>query len=173
MLTPLIFLTGSTAGLQIDPSLSHEIHRRSSNQSLRCSTYYIHNEVQEDLENYTSASTRKTPLKKLFQRFIFFLPLSLLSESKIIENYFGTDTELVKFFNNARKVVAFDIKDFYLKSVFKDINEYCNNRWHVGWAGFKHKYFGRPRVFCFGVGGPCVLGASHSSNVFYQLSVLS
>ncbi|KAJ9554752.1 hypothetical protein OSB04_009366 [Centaurea solstitialis] len=72
------------------------------------------------------------------------LDVGLLSGSKIIENYFGTDKELVKFFNNVGKDVAFDIKDNYLKGLFVEVDEYCKNGWHVTWAGFRHRYFESP-----------------------------
>ncbi|KAI3706466.1 hypothetical protein L6452_24230 [Arctium lappa] len=75
------------------------------------------------------------------------MDVGLLSDSKIIHNYLGTDKELVKFFNNVGKYVAFDIDDNYLKNVFREINEYCDNGWHVGWAGFKHTYFDSPWTF--------------------------
>ncbi|XP_076960856.1 UPF0481 protein At3g47200-like [Bidens hawaiensis] len=70
--------------------------------------------------------------------------VSLLSHNKIIENYFGTDKEIAKFFKNVGKDVAFDIKTHYLKDLFVELNEYCKNGWHVGWAGFKHTYFESP-----------------------------
>lgn len=72
--------------------------------------------------------------------------VGLLSEAKIIENYFGTDKEIAKFFKNVGKDVAFDIKDKnnYLFDLFTEINEYCKNGWHVNWAGFKHTYFESP-----------------------------
>ncbi|KAI3823288.1 hypothetical protein L1987_04722 [Smallanthus sonchifolius] len=70
--------------------------------------------------------------------------VGLLSHNKIIENYFGTDKEIAKFFKNVGKDVAFDIKNNYLKEVFVELNEYCKNGWHVGWAGFKHTYFESP-----------------------------
>ncbi|KVH90651.1 UPF0481 protein At3g47200-like [Cynara cardunculus var. scolymus] len=70
--------------------------------------------------------------------------VGLLSESKVIENYFGTDKELVKFFNHVGKDVPFNIKDNYLKGLFIEVNEYCKNGWHVTWAGFKHRYFESP-----------------------------
>ncbi|CAI9289928.1 unnamed protein product [Lactuca saligna] len=70
--------------------------------------------------------------------------VGVLSEDKIIENYFGTDKELAKFFKNVGKDVAFDIKDNYLTGLFVEVNEYCENGWHVHLAGFKHTYFESP-----------------------------
>nr|XP_043612765.1 UPF0481 protein At3g47200-like [Erigeron canadensis] len=72
---------------------------------------------------------------------------SVLSGSKIIENYFGTDKEIAKFFNQIGKDVAFDIKNNYLQGLFKEVNDYCKNGWHVGWAGFRHTYFESPWAF--------------------------
>ncbi|KAF2300752.1 hypothetical protein GH714_015510 [Hevea brasiliensis] len=64
-----------------------------------------------------------------------------LSDHGIIENYFGTDTEVAKFFNNIGKDIAFDIQRSYLAKLFEDVNEYYRNNWHVRWAGFKYTYF--------------------------------
>nr|XP_043612766.1 UPF0481 protein At3g47200-like [Erigeron canadensis] len=65
---------------------------------------------------------------------------SVLSGSKIIENYF-TDSETAEFFFHIGKDVAFDIKNNYLQGLFKEVNDYCKNGWHVGWAGFIHKFY--------------------------------
>ncbi|KAK1435096.1 hypothetical protein QVD17_00856 [Tagetes erecta] len=70
--------------------------------------------------------------------------VGLLSHNKIIENYFGTDKEIAKFFNDVGKDIAFDIKNHYLKGLFVELNEYCKNGWHVHCAEFKHKYLKSP-----------------------------
>lgn len=70
-----------------------------------------------------------------------------LCDHKIIENYFGTDEEVVRFFNQLGKDVVFDIQNCYLSKLFEDINGYCRNDWHVRWAGFKHTYFETPWSF--------------------------
>ncbi|PWA55721.1 hypothetical protein CTI12_AA425290 [Artemisia annua] len=70
--------------------------------------------------------------------------VGLLSEKKIIENYFGTDKEIAKFFKNVGKDVAFDTRNNYLIGLFSELNSYCKNGWHVGFAGFKHTYFSSP-----------------------------
>lgn len=82
------------------------------------------------------------------------MDVGLLSDRKIIQNYLGTDEELVKFFNNVVKYVAFDVKDNYLIHVFKDINGYCDDWWqqkkNAGrgrWNEFKHTYFESPWTF--------------------------
>lgn len=70
-----------------------------------------------------------------------------LSDHRIIENYFGTDMEVAKFFNNIGKDIAFDIQRSYLAQLFEDVNEYYRNNWHVRWAGFKYTYFNTPWSF--------------------------
>ncbi|KAF8039429.1 hypothetical protein BT93_B1845 [Corymbia citriodora subsp. variegata] len=70
-----------------------------------------------------------------------------LGDHKIIENYFGTDKEVARFFNNVGKDVVFDIHRSYLSKVFEEVNEYYENDWHVHWAGFKHRYFNTPWSF--------------------------
>lgn len=57
--------------------------------------------------------------------------VGVLSESTIIENYSGTDKEIVKFFNNAGKNVVFHINDCYLRNLSINVNRYCKNGWHV------------------------------------------
>ncbi|PKI53649.1 UPF0481 protein At3g47200-like isoform X1 [Punica granatum] len=71
----------------------------------------------------------------------------LLCDQKVVENYFGTDDEVARFFNNVGKDVVFDIHRSYLSRVFEDVNEYHRNNWHVRWAGFKHTYFDTPWSF--------------------------
>ncbi|KAH7843071.1 hypothetical protein Vadar_012350 [Vaccinium darrowii] len=70
-----------------------------------------------------------------------------LCDREVIENNFGNDKELVHFFNNLGKEVAFDIDNSYLSKVFMDVNAYSRNGWHVQWAGFKRKYFDTPWSF--------------------------
>ncbi|KAK4854963.1 hypothetical protein QYF36_002798 [Acer negundo] len=70
-----------------------------------------------------------------------------LSDQKIIENYFGTDEEVTRFFNNVGKDVAFDINRNYLTELFQGVNEHYRNNWHVRWASFKHTYFDTPWSF--------------------------
>ncbi|KAK2643563.1 hypothetical protein Ddye_025326 [Dipteronia dyeriana] len=70
-----------------------------------------------------------------------------LSDQKIIKNYFGTDEEVTRFFNNVGKDVAFDINQNYLTELFQEVNEHYRNNWHVRWASFKHTYFDTPWSF--------------------------
>ncbi|XP_015582714.2 UPF0481 protein At3g47200 isoform X1 [Ricinus communis] len=70
-----------------------------------------------------------------------------LSDHRIIENYFGTDDEVAKFFNDVGKDITFDIQRSYLSKLFKDVNKYYRNNFHIKWAGFKHTYFDSPWSF--------------------------
>ncbi|XP_030458429.1 UPF0481 protein At3g47200-like [Syzygium oleosum] len=70
-----------------------------------------------------------------------------LSDRKIVENYFGGDEEVARFFSIIGKDVVFDIERSYLSEVFEDVNRYYQNGWHVRWAGFKHMYFNTPWSF--------------------------
>ncbi|XP_010058440.1 UPF0481 protein At3g47200 [Eucalyptus grandis] len=70
-----------------------------------------------------------------------------LGDHKIIENYFGTDKEVARFFNNVRKDVAFDIHRTYLSKVFEEVNEIYQNYWHARWAGSMQAYFNTPWSF--------------------------
>ncbi|PQQ01857.1 UPF0481 protein [Prunus yedoensis var. nudiflora] len=73
--------------------------------------------------------------------------VSFLCDKKIVENYLGTDDEVVHFFNNLGKGVAFDIDESYLRKLFKEVNEYHRNMWYVRWEGCRSKYFGTPWSF--------------------------
>uniref|UniRef100_A0A5B7B5Z9 Uncharacterized protein n=1 Tax=Davidia involucrata TaxID=16924 RepID=A0A5B7B5Z9_DAVIN len=70
-----------------------------------------------------------------------------LCERNIIENYFGTDGEVVKLINNMGKDVSFDIDNCYLYQLFNEVNEYYRNGWHVQWASFRYTYFDTPWSF--------------------------
>ncbi|XP_058004130.1 UPF0481 protein At3g47200 [Hevea brasiliensis] len=70
-----------------------------------------------------------------------------LREHGIIENYFGTDKEVVKYFNEVSKDILFNIKGSYLAKVFEEVNKYYKNTWHVRWAEFKYTYFDSPWAF--------------------------
>lgn len=70
-----------------------------------------------------------------------------LCDQNIIENYFGTDTELARFVNSLGRDVAFDITQCYLKDLFEEVNEYYKSSWHVEWATFKFTYFNSPWSF--------------------------
>lgn len=70
-----------------------------------------------------------------------------LCDHKIIENCFGTDEEVARFFTDVGKDVAFDIERSYLAKSIEEVNEYYWNDWHVRWASFKNKYFDTPWSF--------------------------
>ncbi|XP_050213738.1 UPF0481 protein At3g47200-like [Mercurialis annua] len=70
-----------------------------------------------------------------------------LRDQGIIENYFGTDEQVVKFFNIAGKDLFLDLNKSYLKEVLEDVNEYYRNEWHVQWARFNYNYFRTPWTF--------------------------
>ncbi|KAJ0941236.1 hypothetical protein HanRHA438_Chr02g0092211 [Helianthus annuus] len=50
--------------------------------------------------------------------------VSLLSQNKIIEKFFGTDKQVAKFFNSVAKCVPFDIRKSYLSGLFLEVNGY-------------------------------------------------
>lgn len=70
--------------------------------------------------------------------------VALLSEKNIIQNYFGTDKEVVFFFKNMLKDAVHYIPESYLSKVFVGVNRYCDSQLHLKWAGFKHKYCDAP-----------------------------
>ncbi|KAJ0806429.1 hypothetical protein HanPI659440_Chr02g0089341 [Helianthus annuus] len=96
--------------------------------------------------------------------------VSLLSEKKIIENYFGTDKEISKFFNEVGKDVAFNIKNNYLKDLFVELNEYCKNGLRVNWAEFKHNYFGSPWITISAIAAFMVLFLTALQTIYTLIS---
>ncbi|KAJ6398355.1 hypothetical protein OIU77_019204 [Salix suchowensis] len=76
-----------------------------------------------------------------------FKDVEHLCDCNIIENYFGTDSEVASFINDLGKEVAFDIERCYLSKLFSDIDEYYKNSWHVQWASFRYTYFSTPWSF--------------------------
>ncbi|XP_030458536.1 UPF0481 protein At3g47200-like [Syzygium oleosum] len=80
-----------------------------------------------------------------------------LGDHKIVENYFGTDMEVARFFNNVGKDVVFDIHRSYLSKVFVEVNKFYQNDWHVRLAGFKHTYFSTPWSFMSAVAAVMLL----------------
>lgn len=73
--------------------------------------------------------------------------VQFLTDRNIIENYFGTDAEIVKFIKNMGKDVSFDIDVCYLARLFNEVNGYYHNNWHVQLASFKYTYFNTPWSF--------------------------
>ncbi|PQM35141.1 UPF0481 protein [Prunus yedoensis var. nudiflora] len=73
--------------------------------------------------------------------------VSFLCDKNVIENYLGTDEEVVHFFQNLGKGVPLDVGEGYLWKLFKEVNEYHRNMWHVRWASFRSKYFNTPWSF--------------------------
>ncbi|XP_010426171.1 PREDICTED: LOW QUALITY PROTEIN: UPF0481 protein At3g47200-like [Camelina sativa] len=68
----------------------------------------------------------------------------LRNEKLIIENHFGSNSEVSEFFKSISKDVLFEIHTSYLNNVFKGVNEYTK-KWYNGlWAGFKHTHFESP-----------------------------
>lgn len=76
-----------------------------------------------------------------------FKDVEYLCDCNIIENYFGTDSEVARFINDLGKEVAFDIEMCYLSGLFSDVHQYYKNSWHLQWASFKFTYFSTPWSF--------------------------
>ncbi|XP_042507538.1 UPF0481 protein At3g47200-like [Macadamia integrifolia] len=83
--------------------------------------------------------------------------VEFLCDAKIIENYFGTEGEVARFFNNLGKETAFDVEKSYLSNLFGEVNDYYRNGWHVQWASFKYTYFDTPWSFISAVAAVILL----------------
>ncbi|PIA39183.1 hypothetical protein AQUCO_02700396v1 [Aquilegia coerulea] len=92
--------------------------------------------------------------------------IELLQDTDIIENYFGTNEEVARFFNDLGKDVALDIEMCYLSKLFEDTNEYYRNTWHVQWASFKHTYFDTPWSFLSALAAVILLLLTLAQTVF-------
>ncbi|KAL0647230.1 hypothetical protein Bca4012_045521 [Brassica carinata] len=72
---------------------------------------------------------------------------AFLSERRILENYFGTEEEVSRFYKSIGKDVAFDLERSYLAKVFEGVNEYSSKGFHVHCAEFVHTHFDSPWTF--------------------------
>jgi hypothetical protein len=95
-----------------------------------------------------------------------FKDVEHLSDCNIIENYFGTDSEVASFINDLGKEVAFDIERCYLSSLFHDVDQYYKNRRHVQWASFKYTYFSTPWSFVSALAALIILLLTVSQTVY-------
>ncbi|WCJ40052.1 hypothetical protein M5689_020987 [Euphorbia peplus] len=69
-----------------------------------------------------------------------------LRKKNIIENFFGTDQELVSFFNEVGKNIPYYYEEDYLTEICEKIKIYYQNVWHVRRAEFLNKYCGSPWI---------------------------
>ncbi|KAH8508275.1 hypothetical protein H0E87_010410 [Populus deltoides] len=95
-----------------------------------------------------------------------FKDVEHLSDCNIIENYFGTDSEVASFINDLGKEVAFDIERCYLSRLFHDVDQYYKNSWHVQWASFKYTYFSTPWSFVSALAALIILLLTVSQTVY-------
>ncbi|KAJ4883662.1 hypothetical protein Rs2_33755 [Raphanus sativus] len=72
---------------------------------------------------------------------------AFLSERRILENYFGTEEEVSRFYKSIGKDVALDLERSYLAKVFEGVNEYSSKGFHVHCADFVHTHFDSPWTF--------------------------
>lgn len=72
---------------------------------------------------------------------------AFLSERRILENYFGTEDEVSRFYKSIGKDVALDLEKSYLAKVFEGVNEYTSKGFHVHCAEFVHTHFDSPWTF--------------------------
>ncbi|XWS73951.1 hypothetical protein CRYUN_Cryun02cG0173600 [Craigia yunnanensis] len=93
-----------------------------------------------------------------------------LCDHKIIENYFGTDDEIARFFINVRKDVAFDIEKSYLSKLFEDGNEYYRSDWHVRRADSSTLH---PMVIHVSLSCPHTPNIHHDSDLLCYLCIYS
>ncbi|CAA0404157.1 unnamed protein product [Arabidopsis thaliana] len=72
---------------------------------------------------------------------------AFLSERRILENYFGTEDEVSRFYKLIGKDIALDLEKSYLAKVFEGVNEYTSQGFHVHCAEFIHTHFDSPWTF--------------------------
>ncbi|KAL5710728.1 hypothetical protein ACHQM5_021258 [Ranunculus cassubicifolius] len=73
--------------------------------------------------------------------------VGLLRDNDVVENYYGTDEEVARFFNDLGKDIAIDLETSYLSRLFIEVNLYYKNTWYVQLATFKHNYVDTPWKF--------------------------
>ncbi|XP_059429233.1 UPF0481 protein At3g47200-like [Corylus avellana] len=72
-----------------------------------------------------------------------------LSDHRVIENFFGTNAEVVRFIKDLGKDLNIHLaeEEFYLFELFEDVAKYYQKRLHWAnwqWTNFKREYFGKP-----------------------------
>ncbi|XP_010493342.1 PREDICTED: UPF0481 protein At3g47200-like isoform X2 [Camelina sativa] len=72
---------------------------------------------------------------------------AFLSERRILENYFGTEDEVSRFYKSIGKDIALDLEKSYLAKVFEGVNKYTSKGFHVHCAEFVHTHFDSPWTF--------------------------
>ncbi|RWR85012.1 UPF0481-like protein [Cinnamomum micranthum f. kanehirae] len=89
------------------------------------------------------------PCKKYITAYIAFMN-SLISTGKdveilcregIIQNWVGSDGDMVSLFNNMVRELTVRQEDFYLSGICKEINQYCEGTWPKMRATLVHDYF--------------------------------
>ncbi|XP_077239938.1 UPF0481 protein At3g47200-like [Tasmannia lanceolata] len=70
--------------------------------------------------------------------------VKLLEEKGIIENLLGSEKEVAILFNDMCNDVIFDVRDNYLKEIFKEVSIYCASDWNKWRAKLMHDYFSNP-----------------------------
>lgn len=73
--------------------------------------------------------------------------VAILCDSKIINNYYGTEEDLAQFFNAFGKVIAVDVRNSDLFSELEKINQHYKNNWNELRTSFVDTYFSSPWVF--------------------------
>ncbi|RWR82457.1 UPF0481 protein [Cinnamomum micranthum f. kanehirae] len=73
--------------------------------------------------------------------------VAILCDSKIINNYYGSEEDLAQFFNAFGKVIAVDVRNSHLFSELEKINQYYKNNWNEFRTSFMDTYFSSPWVF--------------------------
>ncbi|EOA20570.1 hypothetical protein CARUB_v10000882mg [Capsella rubella] len=76
---------------------------------------------------------------------------AFLCERRILENYFGTEEEVSRFYKSIGKDIALDLEKSYLAKVFEGVNEYTSKGFHVHCAEFIHTHFDSPWTFASSV----------------------
>ncbi|XP_019090081.1 PREDICTED: UPF0481 protein At3g47200-like, partial [Camelina sativa] len=72
---------------------------------------------------------------------------AFLGERRILENYFGTEDEVSRFYKSIGKDIALDLEKSYLAKVFEGVNKYTSKGFHVHCAEFVHTHFDSPWTF--------------------------
>ncbi|MQM01860.1 hypothetical protein Taro_034617 [Colocasia esculenta] len=70
--------------------------------------------------------------------------VTILQQYNVIENMLGSEEELALLINQLGKDVTVCPRCHYLKRVFREVNEYCESKWHKHRASCMRDYFGTP-----------------------------
>ncbi|XP_020248974.1 UPF0481 protein At3g47200-like isoform X2 [Asparagus officinalis] len=126
-----------------------------TNGVLRLPNIMCHSNIENIFLNYIAYEHIHRGVGTAVSSFVLFMDniidkdedVALLRKKKIIASTTGSDSEIASFFNRLTKGLPLLDKIHDTVNVNKDIENYCNRRWHKWRAVFIQTYLSNPWVF--------------------------